>query len=165
MPKPKSKNELLEQSSLNYTTLIDLINSYSKDELSKQFTPNKLYKNVRDIVAHLHHWNTMFLDWYAVGMKGEKPDMPAKGFTWQTLPALNNEIWKIYSKEKLNTVLKSFKKSYKSIQNIIECHSDEELFEKKRYHWTGSTSMGAYLVSCSVSHYAWAIKRIKKSLK
>ena len=42
---------------------------------------------------------------------------------------------------------------------------DDELFEKKRYKWTGSTSLGAYLVSATSSHYDWAFKLIKKCLK
>ncbi|HOP45228.1 MAG TPA: ClbS/DfsB family four-helix bundle protein, partial [Flavobacteriales bacterium] len=41
----------------------------------------------------------------------------------------------------------------------------EELFEKKRYRWTGSTSLGAYLVSATSSHYDWALKLIQKVLR
>ena len=37
--------------------------------------------------------------------------------------------------------------------------------EKKKYKWTGSTSLGAYLVSATSSHYDWAYKLIKKCLK
>ena len=42
---------------------------------------------------------------------------------------------------------------------------DEELFTKKKYHWTGSTSLGSYLVSATSSHYDWALKLIRKSIK
>eukprot|EP01030_Chromulinospumella_sphaerica_P020127 gene20127-20032_t len=34
----------------------------------------------------------MFLQWYEDGMKGLKPEMPAKGYTWKETPALNREI-------------------------------------------------------------------------
>jgi hypothetical protein len=40
--------------------------------------------------------------------------------------------------------------------------SDEELFEKKHFSWTGTTSVGAYCISAGPSHYDWAMKKIKQ---
>ena len=40
-----------------------------------------------------------------------------------------------------------------------------ELFEKRRYRWTGSTSVGSYAVSATTSHYDWAMKHLRKSRK
>ncbi len=57
------------------------------------------------------------------------------------------------------------KEPYADIQRIIKTHSNEELFEKKRYKWKGSTSMGSYLVSATSSNYDWAHKLMKKALK
>ncbi|MEM7107806.1 MAG: ClbS/DfsB family four-helix bundle protein [Bacteroidota bacterium] len=48
---------------------------------------------------------------------------------------------------------------------MIEEHSEEELFEKKRYKWTGTTSLAAYLISATSSHYDWALKLMKKCFK
>ena len=91
--------------------------------------------------------------------------MPAKGYTWKTTPELNKWIWKKYKDTSLEDAKVNFKSSYKKIRSIIKNHSDEELFEKKRYKWTGTTSLGAYLVSATSSHYDWAIKLIKKAKK
>lgn len=165
MPRPKSKKELLELSQANYNKLLELINLYSKTEVEKEFPVGTLNRNIKDVLAHLHEWHVMMLGWYKVGMKGEKPDMPTKGYTWRTLPELNREIWKKYKDIELKTAKELLDKSYNQIQNVIKKHSNEELFEKKRYKWTGSTSLGAYLVSNSSSHYDWAIKLIKKSIK
>jgi hypothetical protein len=48
---------------------------------------------------------------------------------------------------------------------LIERHSDAELFTKEHYAWTGRTSLGAYLVSCTSSHYDWALKLVRNGLK
>lgn len=56
-------------------------------------------------------------------------------------------------------------KSFEQLQEVMVKHSNEELFEKKRYKWTGTTSMGSYLVSATSSHYDWALKLIKKAKK
>ncbi len=165
MPKPSTKVELLERSQNNYKRLNNLIDSYPKDVLGKEFSKGTLNRNICDVLAHLHHWHLMFLTWYEVGMNAGKPEMPAKGYTWKTLPDLNIEIWKKYQKSSLHQISLLLSESYSDVQMIIKRHSNDELFEKKKYKWTGSTSLGAYLISNTSSHYDWAYKRIKKSMK
>lgn len=43
------------------------------------------------------------------------------------------------------------KKSFLEIQELINQHNDDELFEKKKYKWTGTTSLGSYLISATSS--------------
>ena len=163
MARAKTKDELIEHSQRAFKNLNELIDSYSDEEKTLEFPPGTLNRNIRDVVAHLHHWQIMLLDWYTVGMTGEKPEMPAKGYTWQELPSLNKEIQKMYENLNLNEARKKMNASFNEIQKLIAKHSNEELFEKKRYKWTGSTSMGAYFVSSVSSHYDWAVKLIKKA--
>lgn len=165
MPRPKTKDELLQLAQTNFDKLYELVNSYSKEEQQKDFPKGTMNRNIRDVLAHLHHWHLMMLDWYKVGMKGEKPDIPAKGYTWKTVPDLNREIWKMYTSTDLADIKKKLEASYKKVYQLIDAHSNDELFEKKRYSWTGSTSLGAYLVSATSSHYDWAMKLIRKCKK
>lgn len=163
MPKPNSKNSLLEACKTNFEILQKLVEDNS--EIDLQFPPDAMNRNLRDIIAHLHAWHLMMIGWYKIGMQGKKPNMPAEGYTWKTLPALNLKIWKDSQELELEEVLQLCEKSYQSIIDIINNHSDLELFEKKKYAWTGSTSLGVYLISNSSGHYAWAIKLIRKALK
>jgi len=165
MPRPKSKDELLELSQSNFKKLNDYVDNFSKDEQQTEFPPGTMNRNIRDVLAHLHHWHLMMLDWYKVGMKGEKPDMPAKGYTWKTTPALNRWIWEKYSDTNLKDTRKMLNDSYEQLQAVIQAHNNDELFEKKRYKWTGTTSLGSYLVSATSSHYDWAYKLIRKAKK
>ncbi|MBQ0734745.1 ClbS/DfsB family four-helix bundle protein [Aquimarina celericrescens] len=165
MPRPKTKNELVELSTKNYKRLLDYVNSFSEEKLASEFPKGLLNRNVRDVLAHLHHWHLMMMDWYTVGMKGNKPEMPAKGYTWKTTPDLNREIWKKYNTADLDDIKKQLQISFEDLQKIIHKHTEEELFEKRRYKWTGTTSLAAYLISATSSHYDWAYKLIKKSMK
>lgn len=165
MSKPKSKQELLDQSQGQYERLIQFIDALPKSDKNKTFSKDSLNKNIRDIVTHLHHWHLLMINWYTDGMNDIKPNMPAKGYTWKTLPDLNKEVWKKYQKTSLTKGLKLLDGSYNNVQAIIKKHSDADLFEKKKYAWTGSTSLGAYLIMNSVSHYNWAMKQIKRGLK
>ena len=165
MARPRSKAELLDQANVNYERLMAFVEAFSKDEQEREFAMGTLNRNIKDVLAHLHAWHLMLLDWYTVGMSGEKPDMPAKGFTWRTVPDLNKEIQERYAQVVLDDVKGLLRQSYKTIVKMIEMHSDEDLFTKKKYHWTGSTSLGAYLISATSSHYDWAFKLIKKAKK
>lgn len=165
MPRPKDKDELLVLSQKNYDRLLDYIDSFSAKKQEQQFPKGTLNRNIRDVLAHLYHWHTLLQGWYKAGVKNEKPDIPAKGYTWKTTPDLNKAIQKMYADTNLSEAKRLFKKSHSNIRKIIEQHSNEELFEKKRYKWTGTTSLAAYIISATSSHYDWAYKLIKKSFR
>ncbi|MGD1894450.1 MAG: ClbS/DfsB family four-helix bundle protein [Cyclobacteriaceae bacterium] len=165
MPRPKSKPELLEQSQQNFDKLNHYVDTFSPEEREAEFPEGTLNRNIRDVLAHLHHWHLMLLDWYRVGMRGEKPDIPAKGYTWKTVPELNRQVREKSKDLALDEVQQKLSQSHADTQKTIEQHSNEELFEKKRYKWTGSTSLGTYLISATSSHYDWAYKLIKRCKK
>ncbi|MEM9142238.1 MAG: ClbS/DfsB family four-helix bundle protein [Bacteroidota bacterium] len=165
MPRPKNKTELQLLSRSNYEKLITYVDSLSPKEQEMEFPSGYLNRSIRDVLAHLHHWHLMMLEWYRVGMGGKKPDMPSKGYTWKTVPDLNRKIHEMYSVVDLAVIRKSLDTSFAHIQEKIAQHTDTELFEKKYYPWTGSTSLGAYFISASSSHYDWALKLIKKCKK
>lgn len=165
MAKPKNKEELLNAGESNYTRLTNFIEAMPPEKQVADFPPGTLNRNVRDVLMHLHHWHGMMMEWYKVGMAGNKPEMPAPGYTWKTTPALNQWIQNEYSEMPLEEAKNHFSESYQQVRRLIEQHNNEELFEKKRYKWTGSTSLGAYLISATSSHYDWAFKLIKKVTK
>lgn len=165
MARPKTKQELLKQSNDNYIKLLEFIRNLDATDLEKEFPEGYLNRNIRDVLAHLHEWHLMVIGWYEVGMKGDKPDIPAKGYNWRTTPDLNREIWKKYRNTPLVEVKELLKSSHGKVSKLIQKHSNEELFERKRYLWTGNNAMGAYFVSATSSHYDWALKLIKKCLK
>ncbi len=165
MAKPKTKEEILEQSAANFEKLMDLLESLSKSQLDRAFSKGTLNRNIPDVLMHLHAWHKLFFAWHQVGMKGGIPSMPAEGYSWQTLPKLNLEIWKENKGTDLKEAKKHFKRTHKKMLKITQSHTGEELFAKKLYPWTGSTSLAAYLISNSVSHYNWAYKLIKRCTK
>ncbi|MEO1051221.1 MAG: ClbS/DfsB family four-helix bundle protein [Bacteroidota bacterium] len=162
MPRPTNKAQLLDLSQKNFDQLNDFIDSLDIADWEQEFPEGMLNRNIRDVIAHLHHWHLMMLDWYEVGMAGGKPDMPAKGYTWKTKDDLSRVIQKQYAQVPLEEARKKFAASHYRMRKLISQHSDTELFEKERYEWTGSSSLGAYLVLATSSRYDWAYKLFKK---
>ena len=165
MPRPQSKEALQNLSQENFNKLNNFIDNLSIEQRKAEFKTDTMNRNIRDVLAHLHHWHLMMLDWYKVGMAGQKPVIPSPGYTWKTVPDLNRKIWTMYQSAELEKIRKLFKSSHNDLQEIIDQHTNDELFEKKKYPWTGTTSLGAYLISATSSHYDWALKLIRKGLK
>lgn len=165
MPRPKNKSELEQLSGKNYEKLLSFIDALSPEIREGEFPEGTMNRNIRDVLGHLHHWHLMMLDWYKVGMAGNKPAMPAEGYTWKTTSELNRKIWEEYKEVPLSTIREKLNASHQEVCQLIANHSDAALFTKKKYAWTGSTSLGAYLISATSSHYDWALKLIKKALK
>jgi len=162
MAVPTTKIELIQQSQENYLKLNELIDSFPNAEQILEFPKGTMNRNIRDVIAHLHHWHLMFIDWYRVGMKGLKPNMPAKGFSWKDTKELNKKIWRDYQHHELENIRMNLNDSYLELQKIINNHTDKELFEKRRYNWTGSSSLSTYIRANTLSHYNWAYKLIKR---
>lgn len=162
MPRPKTKNELLDASQENYQQLVNLLEQFSSSQLHDTFPFEHRDRCVRDVLAHLHEWHLMMHRWYETGMNGETPIMPAAGYTWKETPALNQVIFEKYQRSSLKSIRSKLKISHDKMVKIIRKHSEKELFEKRRYTWTGSTSLGSYLISATSAHYLWAIKLLKK---
>ena len=161
MSRPTTRAELLERMTTEFEALMDTAGSV---EPEKRSGPSGYPRgSVKDMLAHLDAWHRMFLEWESVGRRGEVAEMPASGHTWKTTPALNWEIHERRVSDPWDAVVASLRASHEQVLAIIESYTDEELFEKKRYRWTGSTSVGSYAVSATTSHYDWAVLHLRKS--
>lgn len=123
--------------------------------------------SVKDILAHLDAWHEMFLLWEREGAAGRRTKMPAPGFTWKDTPALNAAIWERTRHDDYDDVCSRLHSSYGRVRAVVETYGNEDLFTKRRFEWTGSTSVGSYAVSATSSHYDWArqlIRKFKKTL-
>lgn len=165
MARPKTKAELIHLSQENYLKLFQLIDSLSLQQQEQSFPFEDRDRNIRDVLIHLHEWHNMMDCWYTDGMSGKKPLIPAPGYTFKTTPALNLAIWEAYQATSLSEAKELLNRSHQHMLALIHRYTNEELFTKKYYKWTGTTSLGSYFVSATSSHYDWAIKKIKKFKK
>jgi hypothetical protein len=164
MSRPMSKNELLELSEINFNRLLDFINELPVEYKSKEYNNNELNdkdKTIKDIICHLHEWHLVIINWYKAGISGKESVILGDGYKGKTLSGSNEKIYEKYKRIELKQAITLFKTSHKEIMKIVEKHNDEELFTKKKYKWTGTTSLAAYLILATSSHYDWGLKTIK----
>jgi hypothetical protein len=162
MARPADRDGLLRASQDAFDRLFQLVQTVPESERTSPGVNGDW--SVKDTLTHLHAWHNLMETWYREGMAGHKPAMPALGYTWRTTPDLNERIFREHRHEPMDLVVNNLRTSHSRMHTLIENHSDEELFTKKRYSWTGSTSMGSCFVSATSSHYSWAIALIRRWL-
>jgi hypothetical protein len=74
----------------------------------------------------------------------------------------NVGFWKKQQATAYDEAVALVKNSHAEVMALIESLSGEELFEKKHFPWTGTTSIGSCRISAAPSHYGWAMKKIKQ---
>ncbi len=183
MPRPQNKTDLLSLAEKNYDDLVKFIASMSEDEKSTPFDFSSLNKNeahwsrdknARDVICHIVEWHKLLLKFVAENMKGGKSENGKSAIVYQFLPEpynwknygdMNRAIWKNCQNITTENALADFAESHKKLMELAQSFSDEELFEKKHFAWTGTTNLGAYFISTTSSHYDWAIKKLKAHRK
>ena len=186
MPRPQNKADLIALAEKNYGELVKFIASMSEDEKSTPFNFSSLNKNeahwsrdknARDVICHLVEWHKLLLKFVIGNTKngsGGKSENKKPAIVYQFLPEpynwknygdMNRAIWQNCQNITIEKALADFAESHKKLMELEESFSDEELFEKKHFAWTGTTNLGAYFISTTSSHYDWAIKKLKAHRK
>jgi hypothetical protein len=96
-------------------------------------------------------------------LRGEKPAMPAPGFTLRELPRLNQMIYRKHHHRSLQAVIRDYRSYHQRIVELIETLSDADLVTLRRFSWTGpSWTLSDYLRASTAAHYLWARTRIRR---
>lgn len=122
--------------------------------------------SVKDILGHLIGWQQMNLDWYAAGQRGETPEIPAPGLTWQDIRKLNQRIYRKQHRRSLAAVLADYHSCHQRMLQIIDEVTEKDLVTVGRFAWAGPTwTLSDYIRANTASHYRWACKHIRKWLR
>ncbi len=163
MVRPTTRDDLLAAAAAGFTKLTDLVDELPAEAIDAEFAFEDRDRNVRDVLWHLHTWHEMVTEWHRVGtIEGGVPAVPGEGYTWKTLPHLNQKVWEKAQLVLLADAKDAFEASHAHVVRLIESHTNDELFSRGMYPWTKSTTLGAYFVSATSSHYDWATKKLRK---
>ncbi len=163
MPRPTNKAQLLSAMQQEHEALEKSLEALTPDQLTH--VSKAAAWSIKDVLAHLMAWEQMCLGWYKAGLRGGVPPLPAEGYNWAQIPALNRVIFDRYHDRPLAEVLKQYRASYRQMLKKVQSLSEEDLFTPGRYEWTKKNALAAYFIGATSSHYAWARKEVRKCLK
>ena len=161
MARPTTKEQLIQAGEENFKKLFALINSMTEEEQEKVFSFEDRDRNIRDVLVHLYEWHQLLLNWVPANLSGDKKPFLPEPYNWKTYMDMNVMFWEKHQATPYDESTKMFQGSHKKVLAVIESFSNEELFEKKYFSWTGTSSLGSYCVSVTASHYDWAMKKLK----
>lgn len=162
MARAKNKTDLLENAETSFKKMNDMIENFTPEQQESNFPMPTMNRNIRDLLAHMYEWQIMLFDWYETGQRGEKPEIPAPNHNWRTTPLLNKEIHAKYESMSLKEAKKKLNDSHTRMIELIQSLTNDQLFLKNQVAWTKSTTLGAYFISATSSHYEWAMKIMRQ---
>jgi hypothetical protein len=165
MARPTTKQELTVAANGQFDKLWKLIDSMSEQEQNGAFRFEDRDKNLRDVLVHLYEWHQLFLHWVRSNRAGTAVPFLPEPYNWKTYPQMNVGFWQKHQQTPLTEAKEGLKASHAEVVKLIETLTDEELFAKKHFSWTGTTNVGSYAISATSSHYDWAMKKLKQALK
>ncbi|MDL2265438.1 ClbS/DfsB family four-helix bundle protein [Parabacteroides sp. OttesenSCG-928-G07] len=165
MARPTTKQDLIVAANNQFERLWKQIDSMPKEKQQETFSFEDRDKNLRDVLIHLYEWHQLLLNWIPANLTGNTVSFLPEPYNWKTYPKMNVEFWGKHQTTPLEDAIALLKKSHADIMKLIEPFTDEELFTKKHFSWTGTTNLGSYCISATSSHYDWAMKKLKRHIK
>ncbi|HEY9074998.1 MAG TPA: ClbS/DfsB family four-helix bundle protein [Anaerolineaceae bacterium] len=158
-----TKTELIEACQKEFAALEKLIAPLTPEQLCRAGALGEW--SVKDALAHLYEWQQMFFGWYIAGLRGEKPALPAPGYNWGQLPALNQAIYEKYRAAALEWVLAAWRDSHQKTLELAQSLPESDLFAAGRYPWQGNHTLATFINANGARHYRWARTAIRKQIK
>lgn len=165
MARPTTKQELIAAANGQFEKLWKLIDSISEEKQQGEFSFEDRDKNLRDVLIHLYEWHQLLLNWLRANHAGNAVPFLPEPYNWKTYPQMNVGFWKKHQSTTLKKAVTLLKESHAEVITLIHPFTDEELFTKKYFPWTGTTHLGSYCISSTSSHYDWAMKKLKQHIK
>jgi hypothetical protein len=159
MSKFTTKQQFLEEITKERRKLETLLSSIPDERKTDEVTDGM---SVKDFLAHRAEWGEMMIRWYEEARAGKVPAVPTERFKWNQLKELNADIHTRNQDKPLSEVTEHFNRVHDELYRLIGTVTEEELFTKKHYGFTGVSDLVTYLNSATASHYRSAAKHIRK---
>jgi hypothetical protein len=163
MPQPAATplDALAARADLRLDTLVAMIVANGLEEAS--LGDAYLGRRGADVLAHLHGWHGLFAGWCREDGRGDEPVLPATGYTWDDLRALNDEIYERYRAMPWTRILEVTRESHAAMIELLRTFPDGALSDPARYPWANGPLIDL-ADECLGKHYDWGIERVEASL-
>lgn len=165
MAKRLNKRDLQEEVLSERARLLEVLASLSVAQIARRGR-NEANWAIKDVLTHIIDWEIRTLMWYRDGKAGRQVHLPAEGFKWSDIRALNESIRKKHSRKSVPSVLKELHASREATLAAIRDMKNSELTTLKYFNWTGNSwTLSDYLRANTASHDKWARTKIRRWLR
>ena len=151
MDKPTSKAKILELIRSERDALEALLGGLNEEQLTRPGVESDW--SVKDILAHITDWEQRMVRWIEESMRGEVPERPAPGLTWNDLDRLNHETYLLNKDRALTDVLAESDSSYQRALTAVEGLAEKDLIDPGRFEWREGDPLWHMVAANTWWHY------------
>ncbi len=156
------KANLLDTMQTERAKLDGLLATLSAEQICQTALENEW--SVKDVLAHISTWERMCVDWIQAGLRGERPDKPEKGYTWEELDTFNEKTFLGNRERTLNDVQADSRLAYQQLLEQVQALSEDDITNPQRFPWTDGRGLVPFIAANSYEHYQEHFEQIHKWL-
>jgi hypothetical protein len=109
--------------------------------------------SVKDILAHISAWEKLMIQWLEESLRGETPQRPSPGESWDELDFFNEQLYQDNKDKKLDDVLHEFHEVHQNGVKIVETMKESDLFDPDRFAWRAKDPIWHLVAGNTWMHY------------
>lgn len=173
MPKPENKAQLIASAQADFEALMQTIEDADSQALTTPFVPSAKESkcatfqqgmDAKDLLVHALEWQRLQADFVDNIRKGTPKDFIPEPYR-KDYKAMDRANFEKHRTTSFAEALAMLRESHTSMMRLMESFSEEELFGKKIFKVTYTTTMAAYFISVTSSPYSQSLKKLKSHLR
>ncbi|MEM0948969.1 MAG: ClbS/DfsB family four-helix bundle protein [Pseudomonadota bacterium] len=117
------------------------------------------------VIAHRAYWIDLFLGWWSDGKAGRPVRMPAPGYSWQDVKALNTRLRSDQAVLTWGDARKLLDDRHKRLMTLLNELDDARLYGGPMTGGNGKWTTGRYAEAAGASHYRSAQRFVRRRMK
>lgn len=109
---------------------------------------------VKDILAHITAWEKLMIQWLQESLRGETPQRPAPGESWDDLDEFNEQLHLDNKGKTLDQVLKESAEVHARAVQIVTGMHEGDLTDPDRFEWRKGDPIWHLVAGNTWMHYA-----------
>jgi len=122
-------------------------------------------RSVKDILSHIATWQWRCARWFEISLRGEVPERPEPGVTWQQMDDLNERDFLNARNATLQGARDDYRQSYQYLFDLLKSMPEEDFGEAHRFSWWQGEPISLVIASNSFEHYQEHAEQIQAWLQ
>jgi hypothetical protein len=133
MKEPNTKQEILDLISSEWDALQALLQDFDSEKMIQPGVVGGW--SMKDILAHITAWESLMIQWLEESLRGETPNRPSPGSSWDDLDSFNEQIYQENRNKTLDEVQQAFSEIHQHAVRTVESMEEKDLFDPDRFAW------------------------------
>lgn len=122
-------------------------------------------RSVKDILSHIAVWQWRCARWFEISLRGEVPQRPEPGVTWQQMDDLNERDFLRARSDSLQEAWDEYHRSYLQLFDVVNSMPEEDFGITHRFSWWEGEPISQVIASNSFEHYEEHAEQIQAWLQ